>query len=210
MQGRPNDESKLSRNPTQIRRRLRRRHSKFAADLDMYLEDVYQKPIEEWDLQELARGRPRSKDGTFKGRTPAWLSPAVTKEAKRRLLEHTFGELAGHVDQAVKAIGDLITSDEVDDNGKPLVDARTRLEAAKFVIENLIGKPKAIIEVEAGEAVRQFLAGALVLDDGSPAHPVIDGQFEVDDEEVEDDDPPEQVPDVQPNKAVARRKRSKA
>lgn len=177
----------LSENPKQIRNRLRRKTGKITADLDLYYDKAYGKPIEEWDLEELARGRPRDKNGRFQGKTPSWINPAVQREAKRRLLEHTFGSLGGHVNLAVQTIVNLLESNEVDDWGKPLVDARTKLAAATFIIENIIGKPKAIVEVEATDTVRQFLAEALVLDDGEAAHPVINGHL-VEEEDDDDDD----------------------
>jgi hypothetical protein len=163
--------------PGQIRNRARRREGKLNVEIDNYMEHVAKKPIEEWDLEELARGRPRDVNGGWNGRTPTWLTPAIAREAKRRLMDHTFGTLAGHVDEAIKTIAKLLTDESVDEFGKPIVDARTKLAAAQFVVENVIGKPKAVVEVEATDLVRSFIAGALVMDDGEPAHPIIDGQF---------------------------------
>lgn len=189
--GRPKDESKLSTKPAQVRIRLRRaaknnllRDGRIARDMEM----LYQKPIDEWDLEELAHGRPRSKDGSFRGKTPSWCTSAVQQEAKKRLLNTAFGTLAGHIDIAVKAIADLINSTEVDDNGKPIVDARTKLAASIFVIENIIGKPKAVVEVQANEFTKQAIAAAIVLDDGMPEdHFILDGEV-VEDEDGEEED----------------------
>lgn len=191
--GRPKDESKLSTNPKQIRVRLRRaakgdkkRDGRMARDIEM----LYQKPIEEWDLEELARGRPRNEHGNFRGRVPTWITPAIQKEAKRRLLDETIGQMAGHIGKAVKAIGELIESDEVDENGKPIVDARTKFAASAFVVEHFVGKPKAIVEVTADEETRAAFAAAIVLDDGTDdSHLVLDGvDFTVNDEEPSDDE----------------------
>jgi len=181
---------KLSQEPKQIRNRLRRKHAKFATDLDTYQDVAYGKRIEDWDIQELAKGRPRNKNGTFSGQSPKWITAAVVREAKRRLMEETFGTLAGHMDLAIATVVKLLKSKEVDDWGKPIVDARTKLAAATFIIENILGKPKALVEVDASDTVKQFLAAALVMDDGQPAHPVIDGQF-TEEEEDDDDDPDE-------------------
>lgn len=196
--GRPKDESKLSQDPAQIRVRLRRaakgdkkRDGRMKRDMEM----LYRKPIEEWDLEELARGRPRAKDGTFKGRPPSWINPQVQAEAKRRLLEETFGKMAGHIDLAVRTIKDLMTSEEVDENGKPIVDARTKLAAATFTIEHILGKPKAVIEVGADDFTKAVIAQAIVLDDGLPqghleleGADVIDAEFEENEEWGDDDD----------------------
>jgi hypothetical protein len=191
---RPKDESTLSRDPKQVRNRIRRKHKKWQNDVDIYINEIYQKPITEWDVEELAHGRPRSKNGSFQGKVPRWITPAVQQEAKRRLLHQTFGSLAGHMTSAVKCIGQLITSTEVDDNGKPLVDARTKLAASIFVIENIMGKPKAVVEVNGADLVQQALAAAIILDDGGEQDEqiVLDGEWEEtdqeDDAEIEEDD----------------------
>jgi hypothetical protein len=191
---RPKDESKLSQDPKQIRVRLRRAakgNAKRDGRMERDIQMLYHKPIEDWDIEELARGRPRNAAGNFGGRPPAWITPTIQKEAKRRLLEETFGTLAGHAHTAIKTIVKLMTSTEVDEKGKPIVDARTQLAAAQFVIENIVGKPKAVMELQAEDFTRQALAGAIVLDDGDPQdHLVIEGDIveeEPEEEEFDDD-----------------------
>jgi hypothetical protein len=193
--GRPKDESKLSRKPSQIRNRLRRtaklKDDVFQRDFEMLTnnpESSY-KPMDEWDLEELARGRVRNKAGGFSGAAPAWITQEVTKEAKRRLLDYTHGQLAGHIDQAIRTMANLMTSVEVDENGKPIVDPKTKFAAAAFIIEHTIGKPKAIIEVNEGEnIVARAIASAIILDDGKPQghRGTIEGEI-VPDEEEDDD-----------------------
>lgn len=187
--GRPKDASKLSTNPAQIRNRLRRKSKKYTEDIELYSQHAYGKPVQDWDLEELARGKIRNKNGGFTGGRPKWITPAIQSEAKRRLLDETYGLLAGHVDQAVKTMGNLLTSDETDDNGKPLVDARTKFAAAAFIIEHMIGKPKALVEISATEDTRNAIAAAIVLDDGLPqelTHRVIEGSIAEDDEAEEE------------------------
>ena len=173
-----------STNPHQMRVRLRKKQGRLKEDVDLYMIHGYGKPIDEWDLEELAMGKPRNKAGNFSGRPPSWLNMSIQNEARRRLLKHAFGTLAAHADTAIQVIYNLMTSEEVDEFGKPIVDARTRLAAAQYVLDHIIGKPKAHVEIEGTEITRQALAAALVLDDGKDAHPVIDGQFQ----EVEEDD----------------------
>lgn len=190
--GRPKDESTLSNKPSQIRNRLRRTMARPEGRRDdgrlkRDVEALYQKPMEDWDFEELARGRPRDRRGKFAGPMPIWCTPLVQQEAKKRLFDATFGDLASHAQDAIKAIAALITSNEVDDKGRPIVDARTRLAASQFVLENIIGKPKAIVEVQATDFTRQAIAAAIVLDDGMPEdHFVLDGTVVVE-EEVEND-----------------------
>jgi hypothetical protein len=180
----------LSVTPQQIRARMRRRGVNMSRDVDLYVEHVYRKPLAEWDLEELARGRPRNKHGTFSGACPQWVTPVVMREAKRRLAQNTFGELAIHLPLAIQVIVNLMKSKALDERGRPLVDAATKFKAAAFLVEHVMGKPKASVEIEGADVVKSFLANALVLDDGDPAHPVVDGQFyeSPDDEEEDDDD----------------------
>jgi hypothetical protein len=152
------------------------------------MEMLYKKPLDAWDIQELSHGRPRNKVGNFSGRTPSWVTPQVQQEARRRLLTHTLGELTGHVDLAVGVVVKLILSTELDDKGKPIVDARTKLDACKFIIEHVTGKPQAMFKIEASDDTKKALAAAIIMDDGKPqGHlaigPVIQGEFVENEEE---------------------------
>lgn len=128
------------------------------------------KPVTEWDLEELARGRPRDKDGHFRGRTPTWITPALRSEAARRLKVEAMSYLSGHVDDAIKVLVDLM---------KNSPDEKIQMDAAKFVIEHVIGKATAKVDIEVGNGVRELLADRVVtrdLETGAlvDAHPVID------------------------------------
>lgn len=190
--GRPKDESKLSTKPEQIRVRLRRAaksNAKRDGRMERDIEMLYQKPVSEWDIHELSHGRPRNSHGNFKGRPPTWITPAIQKEAKRRLLDETMGDLAGHIGKAVKCIGDLIESDEVDENGKRIVDSKTKLAASTFVIEHFIGKPKQIVELDATDETKEALAAAIVLDDGEDqSHLTLEGEAYWNDLDNEDEE----------------------
>lgn len=189
---RPKDESKLSQEPRQIRNRIRRNAKKNAirdGRIERDIEMLYKKPIAEWDLEELARGRPRTPAGNFQGGVPKWITPVILAEAKKRLLTETFGQMAAHVDLAIRTVVKVMNDEEVDDKGKPTTDSRTKLTAAMFVIEHITGKPKAIVEVDAADFTKSVLASAIMLDDGMPqGHLAIEGEFTVDDEEEWDDD----------------------
>lgn len=181
----------LSVTPQQIRARIRRRGVNMSRDVDLYIEHAYKKPLAEWDLEELAKGRPRNKDGNFIGAPPKWVTPVVMREARRRLAQNAFGELAVHLPLAIQVVVKLMTSRALDEKGRPLVDAATKAKCAMWIGDHVMGKPKASVEIEGVDVVKSFLANALVLDDGEPAHPVVDGQFyetPEDDEEEDDDD----------------------
>lgn len=186
--GRAKDPEKLSTKPDQIRRRLRRTvgTDKYQEDLALYYQHSGYKHVSEWDIEELARGKPRNKRGKFSGAGPRWLTPEITREARTRLLEHTQALLGEQIEFAVRTMIDLIKNEEVDEKGRPIVDARTKLDACKFIIEHVKGKATAIVEVEGLDRTRHMIASAIVLDDGSPQ----DERVVLEGEVVEDEDEP--------------------
>ncbi len=184
MQGRNRDDSKLSTNPATIRARIRRRTAKFDADVDMLLNTQGYKPVSEWTMEELARGKPRDPEtGRWKTGIPTWITPRIQAEVKKRFREETLHGLTRYTTAALKVLGDLLLSEETDHTGKPLVSAKDRIDIAKFIVEHTIGKAPAKIEVsDDGSKWREVLAESVALPSGNDYHPVIDGDFE----EVED------------------------
>jgi hypothetical protein len=91
--------------PKQIRARARRRGEKAkrkgrqgkagAIMTPDELAAMY-KPLEDWDLEELARGRPRAQDGTFRGRSTGWINRETHEEAMKRFKEVVKTELNVH------------------------------------------------------------------------------------------------------------------
>lgn len=188
---RPKDPTQLSTKPDQIRRRLRRGVNR-EQDLELYAQySPHFKPVEEWSLEELAHGKPRNKSGTFAGRTPGWVTTEIIREARRRLVDHTNGLLGAHVGFAVRTMIKLIKSEDVDDNGRPIVSARDKLDACKFIIEHVKGKATAFIELDAKDFTQKMIAAAIILDDGLPQdEPIILEGSVIEDEieELDDDD----------------------
>ncbi len=131
------------------------------------------KPVEQWDWEELTRGRPRTRDGNFDAMVPTWLTPVVQREAERRLITMGKQKLAGYLGQAIETFAKLMTNEETDAHGKPIVPPSVKLDAAKFIFENIVGKATTRVEVEATEGTFGLLAGAMVMSGGSDAHPVV-------------------------------------
>lgn len=145
------------------------------------------KPIEEWDMEELARGRPRNRAGTFTGPNPSWLTPLLIKEAKDRLRVLTRDEIAVFSGDAVRTIHRLITSEDVDDDGKPIVSAAVKLNAATYLLDQTIGKATNPVEVTGNVQLQHLMASVLVNEDGTESHPVINGEVVEDDDEEDDE-----------------------
>src|SRR4051794_20110709 len=74
-----------SLSPKQLRARARRLAEKGKSPANE-LELLY-KPIEQWDAEELAKGRPRAVDGTFKGRPPTWVTRELYEQAMSRFTQ---------------------------------------------------------------------------------------------------------------------------
>lgn len=182
---RAKDDSKLSTNPKTIRSRLRRNGGKATRDLELLQQHGGMKPLELWDMEELARGKPRRSDGKFGGASPVWLTPAIMLEAKRRFIQMTFADLAVYATKAVKVIAKVMEDPNVDD--------RIRLDAAKFIIEHVIGKAPAKVEMEVKESARDFLADILLTEDEEgnliPADPhLIEGEWRETSDDDDDDE----------------------
>lgn len=179
----------------QLRARARRKVAKGKSPQEEL--NLLYKPIEAWDAEELARGRPRSIDGDFKGRPPSWVSRELYEQAmqqfQRLIKERVQQEAAGAID----IVSFLLHCEEVDDKGKPIVPASVKLDAAKWLTEHIIGKPTQRVEQDISLKLQGVLAQS-IWQPGMPA-PALQGPVEpvikstmntadVWDVEAEDDD----------------------
>lgn len=168
---------------TAVRKRIRRRPGGIPTEDDMRELMNAIKPIEEWDLEELARGRPRTPDGTFSSKRPTYIQPLVRREVARRLPEVAKSKLQAHVSLAITTMASLLKDNECDESGRPIVPSSVKLEAAKYIIDQTIGKPTTSVRVDTGDQLRGLLAAALVNPDGTGfAGRTIEGEL-ADDEE---------------------------
>lgn len=170
----------VSEKPSAARRRMR----KSADNIDRDIQILYKKPMEEWDMEELARGRPKGEDGKFRGPRPTWITPVILREAQDRLRQLTKDELATYAGDAVRVMVELMKDDSVDmETGKAVVSPKTRLDAAKYVLDQIIGKPTNPVEVTGNVTLQHLMGSILVNPDGAQAHPVLDGEVVDDDED---------------------------
>lgn len=141
----------------QIRARARR-HAKIS---EAELEKLY-KPVEQWDEEELARGRPRAADGTFRGSSPNWITRKMHEEAMARFKGIVEGRMREETVTALGVVHEILSNDDVDEKGRPAVAAGTKLDAAKFLIEHVVGKPTQRQEVDISVRLQALLATATV------------------------------------------------
>lgn len=182
--------------PKQIRRRVRRR----AARSDILTTEEYRimyKPVEEWDMEELARGRPRNSRGTFTGPKPKWLSTSVHESAMDRFKQIVKTEMNRQTVGALQVFEEVMSSQELDIKGRPMVPASTKLDAAKFLLEHVVGKPTQRVENDVSVKLQSILGVVMANPDNNGGYQVghlpgvtVPMAIEADiiDVEVDDDD----------------------
>lgn len=120
-------------------RRLNRKIARGTATVADYEE--IQKPVSEWDLEELAHGKPRNAAGNFRGIAPQFVTRAIHEEAVNTFRDRVKGEMQVSGLQALELLKKLLADDQVDYKGKPLVTPQVKLSAATFLVEHIVGKP---------------------------------------------------------------------
>lgn len=155
----------------QVRSRARRKLQKGKRLDDETFEAWSGKPIDEWDLEELARGRTRDSGGGFRGKPPAYMPRAVHERIAERFKALVRDQMNQNATVALGVVGNLITNDLTDDKGKPIVPANVKLDAAKWLIEHVIGKPKQEVQQDISVKLQGILGAVMVqptLDDTHP------------------------------------------
>jgi hypothetical protein len=190
----------------QVRSRARRVIAKGKKLKDEDFEAWAGKPVDEWDLEELSRGRPRNASGDFRGRPPQYMPRAVHERIAERFKILVKDQMNITSVQALGVISNLINSDDFDDKGKPIVPASVKLDAAKWLVEHVIGKPVQPTTSDVSVKLQGILGAVMVnpiMDDRhpdiqalppgyAPAHfgtrggPVIDAEASWDDEDEDD------------------------
>jgi hypothetical protein len=162
-----NEDGKLL-TPKQIRARARRKASKTSKRAqrqgimsEQEFEALY-KPIEDWDLEELARGRPRGVDGTFRGRKPGWITREVHEKAMEMFIETTKASMGALTPTALDSIRYVLENEEVDERGKPIVPASAKNQASMFILEHVVGKPKQQVTQDISVKLQGILGAVMV------------------------------------------------
>jgi len=183
----------------QVRSRARRTISKGKKLDDETFEAWSGKPIDEWDLEELARGRPRNAAGDFRGAPMRHMPRAVHERIAERFKILIRDSMNLNATMALGVVANLLHSEDVDDKGKPIVSPAVKLDASKWLIEHVIGKPVQPTQTDVSVKLQGILGAVMVnpvMDDSHPdmaalppgytmAHMGTRGVIDV---EVEDDD----------------------
>lgn len=146
----------------QVRSRARRKLQKGKRLDDETFEAWAGKPIDEWDLEELARGRPRDAGGGFRGKPPAYMPRAVHERIAERFKLLVRDQMNQNATVALGVIARLLVSEEVDDKGKPLVPASVKLDASKWLVEHVVGKPVQPTQSDVSVKLQGILGAVMV------------------------------------------------
>ena len=151
-----------STKPAAIKARIRKTEKRMRRDEeDIKLLFPDRKPIEEWDFEELQAGRPRNPETgkiNRKAKRPKWISPAILAEAQKRLRTMTATELGTYTGDAIRVMVDLMESSRVD---------KVRYDAARYVLDQVMGMPTQRTEITAEVSVATFLADVMENPDGT-------------------------------------------
>jgi hypothetical protein len=152
-------------NKQQIYRRMRRARKKFLEKMELSGAEqnaLHKKPLADWDAEELARGRPRDAKGGFKGPKPAWVTAEMHEEAMDRFKSIVrTGMRVASID-AIEFMQRMINDEETDNRGRPLIPASTKLQAAQFLVEHLVGKPTQRVESDVSVKLQGLMAQVMV------------------------------------------------
>lgn len=155
----------------QVRSRARRLLQKGKKLDDETFEAWAGKPIDEWDLEELARGRTRDASGGFRGRPPQYMPRAVHERIAERFKILVRDQMNIASTQALGVIANLLDNQEVDDKGKPIVAASVKLDAAKWLVEHVIGKPVQPTQTDVSVKLQGILGAVMVNPTYDDSHP---------------------------------------
>ena len=116
--------------------------------------------VEDLDDEELARGYPRAEDGSFRGR-PSVIPTSLHQRVQRELFARAGEKLRTNLIDAAETMASIAVN--------PELDPKVRMDAAKWVIERLMGKtPEVTVSVEE-KAYQKLLdkmdRGAIPVDD---------------------------------------------
>lgn len=189
----------LSKSAKQVRARLRRRAEKLKGTPDALPTEaevalLYRKPLEEWDEEELAMGRPRAVDGTFRGHSPRWVTREMQEEALRAFERMLISENNLTTLKSARLLGEMLDDLELDENGRPIVSPTVKSKIAMYMMDRTLGKPTAPVAVDMNVHLEGILARVMIDDESgqlSSSHTavtVIEAEEEDDEDEKAEDD----------------------
>ena len=132
--------------------------------------------LSEWDDEELRRGMRRSKKGDFRGHPPVAVPKQLLDELHRRQMSKANTKLKDYVESAVDVLTEIMQD--------ATVEPKDRLTAVRMVMDRVLGKEPAKVELSVDAPWLQALQGAIVSIE--PAYE--DAEIVNDDDDYADDE----------------------
>lgn len=151
----------------QIRARARRKYQRMQRSQEKMIgNEEFEwlfKPIEEWSLRELALGRPLPPDGKIpRGPKPQWVTMEVHERSMELFVKAIKSQMNANTIDALSAMTEIINDNRVDHRGRPLVAPSVKMDAAKFLLEHIVGKPKQHITQDISVKLQGLLGSVMV------------------------------------------------
>lgn len=181
-------EARKSMRPQQIRARARKRGGMDTLT-QKEKEALLGKPMAEWDLEELARGYPRNKNGNFGGAPPKWITREMHEKSITMFKDMMRADMRSHTVRALQVLAETLDDDAMDEKGRPVTPTGVKVDVAKFLIEHLVGKPTQPVEADISIKLQHILGAALVMPaeltsmQPSASHRVLEGEIVEDGDE---------------------------
>jgi hypothetical protein len=96
--------------------------------------------LEDWDDEELLRGRRRSKNGKFSGRAPRIVPAALHHELTRRRFQRSYALMADSLVDAAMMLRAVVNDEEA--------SYAYRIRAAEVMFERVVGRPREHISLD--------------------------------------------------------------
>jgi hypothetical protein len=137
--------------------------------------------VDEWDDEELRRGRRRDRNGKFTGRDPVVIPTAVYREMVRRSIRKAEVEMTTNLEAACKMLTGVIGDMEAED--------RDRIKAAEILLNRVMGKEATKVELSSKSPLFLGIIQAGIVAGGEPvAIGVGADEDDIIDADVVDDD----------------------
>lgn len=108
-----------------------------------------------WDEEELLRGQKRSSNGKWQGRPPKVVPLRIHEELTRRRLSKAYELLRENLVGAVEVLGQIVQDTDA--------EHKDRIKAAELIMERVMGKAPARVDVRLNTVLDQAAAAVEVV-----------------------------------------------
>lgn len=102
--------------------------------------------LSDWDEEEILRGHPKAKDGTFRGQPPSLVPRELYVEFSRRQMEKGFADLIGALPDLIQVLTTIAMN--------PEEDSTVRVKAANDALDRILGKARERMDIDIQGAVQ--------------------------------------------------------